>query len=498
MRTRFSTLALIGGLAAVLVFAPGCDSLEQTDPNNPTADTFWDNEESALLGINAAYHAFHLFGTYQRYTFMVWDQRSDLSFSTSPWADLSNLSKFTYASYDFEFNAGTWNDHYSGIFRANQVITYVPEIEEMDPALRDRIVGEAKFIRGLLYYNLTTLYGDVPMPLVLLAPEDRPEQVPQAQVWDQIEQDLADARQVLPRQYSGDDIGRATWGAATALLARTHLQQREWAQAAQYYKEVIDSGLYSLLPNYADLFDDVDENSAESIFEIQYTDDSRLAQGVYGDWRSQQCGPPLLGWGDCQPTEWFFQQFFEERTVDGELDPRLNATIFWNDPDGSEVYGRTYEEVYGADATTPYWKKYVEYYNTGSRLDAPINQLVIRYGMVLLHYAEALTELGRQSEAYPYIDQVRQRANLAPLSETQPGLSQAEMREQVEHEQILEMGGENVRFQYILRHNLYETELQTLIDHDPEWRFFQPGRELLPIPQTEVDLNPNVQQNPGW
>lgn len=497
MYTRFHTLGLVGGLAMALLLGTGCDSLVQTDPNNPTAASFWDSEEAALLGINGTYHAFHTFGVYQRYTFMVWDQRSDLSFSTSPWADLANVSKFTFSSYNFEFNAGTWNDHYNGIFRANQVITYVPEID-MNPALRDRIVAEAKFIRAQLYFNLVNLYGNIPMPLEILSPEDRPAQVPQAEVWAQIEQDLREARQVLPQQYTGSDVGRATWGAATALLARTHLQQREWAEAAQYYREVIDSGLYNLIPNYADLFDDVGENSAESVFEIQWTDDSRIAQGAYGDWRSQQCGPPLLGWGDCQPTQWFFEQFFEERTVDGELDPRLNATIFWNDPGRMTVYGRTYAGLYGPNATTPYWKKYVEYYNAGSRLDSPINFLVIRYGMVLLHYAEALTELGRQNEAYPYIDQVRQRVNLAPLSEVRPNLSQAEMREQVEHELILEAGGENIRWLYILRHNLLQTKLPELIAHDPEFRFYEPGREYLPIPQTEVDLNPNVQQNPGW
>lgn len=496
MFTRLKTLATVGGLATALLVAPGCDSLVQTDPNNPTAETFWDSEESAILGINAVYHTFHLFGTYQRYTFMVWDQRSDVSFSTSPWADLSNISKFTFNTYDFEFNAGTWNDHYSGVFRANQVITYVPDID-MDPALRDRIVGEAKFIRALLYFNLASLYSDIPMPLELMSPEDRPAQVPQAEVWAQVEQDLEEARQVLPRQYASADEGRATWGAATALLARAHLQQREWAEAAQYYREVIDSGLYTLEPNYADLFDDINENGPESIFEIQYTDDSRLAQGVYGDWRSQQCGPPLLGWGDCQPTQWFFDEFFEEQTVDGDVDPRVNANFFWNGSDQT-VYGRTYSQVYGPNATTPYWKKYTEYYNAGSRLDSPINQIVIRYGMVLLHYAEALTELGRQSEAYPYVDQVRQRVNLAPLSQARPGLSQAQMREQIEHEQLTEMGGENTRWLYILRHRLYETELPTLIEHDPEFRFFEPGRQYLPIPQTEVDLNPNVEQNPGW
>ena len=496
MIARIRNLATVGGLATVLLVAAGCDSLEQTDPNNPTADTFWDTEEAAILGINAAYHTFHLFGTYQRYTFMVWDQRSDVSFSTSPWADLANVSKFTFSSYDFEFNAGTWNDHYSGVFRANQVITYVPDID-MNPALRDRIVAEAKFIRALLYFNLTSLYGDVPMPLELQSPEDRPEQVPQAQVWAQVEQDLTEARQALPRQYAGDDVGRATWGAATALLARAHMQQREWAEATRYYEEVIDSGLYSLEADYADLFDDVGENGPESIFEIQYTDDSRLAQGVYGDWRSQQCGPPLLGWGDCQPTQWFFDEFFEEQTVEGNVDPRVDANFFWRGSDQT-VYGRTYGQVYTDGRTTPYWKKYTEYYNAGSRLDAPINQLVIRYGMVLLHYAEALTELGRQSEAYPYVDQIRQRVNLAPLSEIRPGLGQAEMREQIEHEQLTEMGGENTRWLYILRHRLYETELPTLIEHDPEFRFFEPGRQYLPIPQSEVDLNPNVTQNPGW
>lgn len=489
---------LFGLLLAIVVLTPGCNDLTQYSENEPTVESFWSNANEAEMGLMGAYNVLQAYnGTYKRWTFFAWDQRSDVSRSTSPWVDLANVSKFAFSTYDFEVNYQTWFDQYSGVFRANQVIANVPGIQGMDQQLKDQFVAEATFLRSLMFFNLTVLYGDVPMPLEPLGPEARPEQRPAADVWAQIEEDLRAVREDLPVQYDNpEDRGRVTWGAATALLARAHLQQREWQEAADMYREVIESGEYRLLENYADLFDNINENSAESIFEVQFTDDSRLTSGVSGDWRSQQCGPPGLGWGDCEPTLWYFNLFDEEQTVSGEEDPRKVANFFY--PGSPPAYGQTYEQVYGPDATKPYWRKYTEYYNAASRIDSPINKLVIRYGMVLLHYAEALNELGNQAEAARYVQRVRDRVNMPDREAEFAAMSQSELREQIEREQLLEMGAENVRILYLLRHNLFETELDELIAHDPEFQNYQEGRELLPIPATEVNMNPNVDQNAGW
>jgi hypothetical protein len=288
---RLSSLLLAAATAA-------CADLNLTDPNRPTTDTFWRTAADAIAGVNAAYNGLQNNGTYGRWLVFATDLRSDIGMIQSPWTDLSNFTKFTFTSYDFEVNREIWQHHYQTIFRANQVIARVPDIP-MDPALRDRIVGEAKFIRALLYYNLVVLYGNVPLITTPPEPTDRPATVGPTELWAQIEQDLTEARAVLPRSYSGADVGRATWGAATALLGKAHLQQREWSEAAAALQAVIDSGPYDLMPNYADNFTDRFENNVESVFEVQFGDRSFLSAG---DARAQHRAhggavrPELLRW----------------------------------------------------------------------------------------------------------------------------------------------------------------------------------------------------------
>jgi starch-binding outer membrane protein, SusD/RagB family len=483
-------LLLLGAWSA------GCADLEVTDPNQRTTDTFWKAREDALAGINATYRGLQENGTYGRWLAFAYDIRSDVGFSRSPWGDLANFTKSVLGSYDFEVTREIWQHHYRAIFRANQVIANVPAISS-DQALMNRIVGEAKFIRALLYYNLVNLYGGVPLVLDPPEPQDRPTQGTVEEVWAQIEKDLTEARGVLPESYSGGDIGRATKGAATALLAKAHLQQREWTQAAQFFAEVAASPQYRLLPNYGDNFIASNDNNAESIFEVQFGGPSVLSAGARGQNILKMIGPCGVGFCDGEPTQWFFDQFQQERTVNGQADPRLDATLFYNKPGGMDVYGEPFARRYANRLNDRFFKKLGEHYKTFQDWDNEINIKVIRLGGALLLYAEALNELGRTTEATAQVNRVRARANLAPLP---AGLSQAQLRERIEHEQILELGLEQERFLYLKRQGwLTDTNrIAELKAHDPDFGFFAPHRALLPIPQTEVDLNPNVKQNPGW
>ena len=450
---------IIGLLFVSLLLMPGCNDLVQTNPNEPTVASFWEDEEDAISGINGTYNVLQsYFGTYKRWSFFVWDHRSDLVRSESPWQALANVSKFQFTSYDFEVNAQTWLDHYSGVFRANQVIQYVPEIE-MNQDLRARIVAEARFLRSLMFYNLAILYGDVPMPLEPQEPSARPEQVPREEIWVQIESDLQAAAEVLPSkgEYAPENEGRATREAALALLGKAHLQQREWEEAASAFREVINSGRFDLMEDYTANFTNMNENNAESVFEVQFTDDQRLDSGVSGDFRAQQSGPPILTYGDSQPTQWFFDQFFQEQTVDGNQDPRIDATFYY--PGGPEMYGQTYRETYPGGRTIPYFKKYTEFYLDAQTLDSAINKRVIRYAGVLLLAAEALNETGDQATAAQYVQQVRDRVDMPDREAEFASMSQEELRRQIAHEQILELGAENERIRYLLRHDLMDGAL---------------------------------------
>jgi hypothetical protein len=498
MRFRRVLPTVLAGACAAA--GAGCNDLELTNPNEPSTATFWQSGSDAVAGINATYRGLQENGTYGRWLVFVTDLRSDIGRVASPWTDLSNFTKFTFASYDFEVNREVWQHHYQAIFRANQVIREVPRIQG-EAALTGRVIGEAKFIRGLLYFNLVNLYGgNIPLILEPQAAADRPASSTAAAVYTQIEKDLTEAAGALPASYTGNDVGRATRGAAQAMLGKARLQQRKWADASQALQQVIASNQYDLVANYADNFTISNENNRESVFEVQFGDRTTLPQGTRGLNIARMVGPCGASWCDGRPTRWYFEQFQTSRTAGGDVDPRLNATIFYNAP-GMVVYNRTWDERYPAAGggsehrNEIFFKKYGDYYLPGSTdqdWDSGINFRVIRYADVLLMQAEALNEAGNTAGAYPLVNRVRARANLPALA---AGLSQAAMRDAILRERMFEFGLEGQRLWDLMRHNQINA---SLVARDPEFSTFAPGRELLPIPQTEINLNPNVRQNTGY
>jgi hypothetical protein len=481
--------ALVAGAALA-----ACADLDLTNPSQQTTDTFWASEQDARQAVTATYNGLLANGTYGRWLAFAHDIRSDIGFSPSPWADLSNFNKFTLVDFDFEVNREIWQHHYAAIFRANQVIANVPGIE-MDAARRAAYVGEARFIRALLYFNLLNLYGgNIPLVLEPSQPDTRPASSTEAAVWAQIESDATAARAALPNSWSGADVGRATAGSAAALLGKAHLQQREWALAEAALAPLTSGGRYALMASYGDNFTAQAENNRESVFEVQFGDRSQLALGVRGLNIAKMVGPCGPSFCDGRPTRWYFDQFLAERTVGGDVDPRLDATIFWNKPGGMDVYGRSFASRYGANSTDLFFKKWGEHYIPGDQdWDAGINYRVIRYADVLLMLAEAINEQGRPAEALPLLNQVRRRVGMPDVP---AGLSAATMRERILRERLLELGLEQQRLLDLKRHGRLTA---ALVSNDQEFSFFVPNKsELLPIPITETNLNPGVTQNPGW
>jgi hypothetical protein len=482
-------------LAAALL--AGCAELDVTDPNQRTAETFWQTEQDAVMGVNAAYRGLQENGGYGRWLQFAYDMRSDIGYSRSPWGDLSNFTKSVLNSYDFEVNREIFQHQYQTVFRANQVIAYVPAITGMNAGTRDRIVGEAKFIRALAYFNLVNLYGNVPLVLEPSNPADRPAQVTADVAWAQIEKDLTEARAVLPASYSGTDVGRATRGAAAALLGRAHLQQREWAPAAAAFAEVTGSTQYSLLANFGDNFTAAGDNSVETIFEVQFGGPEVLAAGSRGQNIIKMMGPCGVGFCDGEPRQWYVDEFRREATTTGGTDPRMDATLFYNRTGGMDVYGTPFATRYANRLGDEFWKKFGEYYKTDQDWDNPVNVEVMRLGGVLLLHAEAANEAGQTETARALVNRVRARAGLAPLA---AGMSQTAMRAEVEHQILLELGLENERWLWLARQGWLTDagRIAVLRTRDPDFDVFAPHRALLPIPSTETNLNPNVKQNPGW
>lgn len=508
--------------ASVLFSGTACKKyfdLEIPNPNRIDESNYWTTSQHAVEGINALYGNFYRNGSpYSRWLPFYMDVRSDDGYSTSPWNELRSVGGLNITQYSFEVNYDTWWHHWRGVFRANQVLANVPAIE-MDEALKSRIVGEAKFLRAVYYYHLVTIWGNIPLILQPSNPADKPSQVPQEQVWAQIEKDLTEAAAALPEAYSGEEVGRATKGAAYGYLGRAHLMQKEWQQAADALAWLVTgpgATRYSLVTNYRDNFQHTTENNAESVFEVQFKQRAENSgedgpMSNVGTSRAPFFGPPGHGFNDANMHRWVLNEFHQEKTTTGERDPRLAATALYDStdvrgPEFTQVYGGSFvSKNYDANISNRVWyRKYLDDYfriNEFEIFNSPINFRALRYADVLLMYAEALNNLGQTGNAYQYVDRVRQRAGLRPLSVARPGLSQAQFQQQLEHERITELTGESVRWNDLARWGYFDdaAKLALLKARDPEFNNFVIGRnKYMPIPQSELDINPNLVQNPGW
>jgi hypothetical protein len=507
-------------VAAFLTTIGSCKKYMDLDIENPNRideSNFWKTSEHAVQGINAVYGNFYRNGSPgSRWIPFYMDVRSDDGYSTSPWPELRSVGGLNITQYSFEVNYDTWWHHWRGVYRANQVLANVPSIQ-MDEGLKGRILGEAKFLRALYYYELVTIWGNIPLILDPSKPNDKPSQVPQEQVWAQIEKDLTEASAALPISYTGNELGRATKGAAQGLLGRVHLQQREWQQAADALAWLITgpgAALYDLVPNYQDNFRHNTENNKESVFEIQFAtypertgEDDPLSN--VGNSRPPFFGPPGHGFNDANMHRWVVHQFLVEKTATGGRDPRLAVTALY---DSTDERGPTFTQMYGTtfaaknygpnDRNRVWYRKYLnDYHLNGEPFNSGINFRLIRFADVLLMYAEALNNLGQTNAAYAHVDRVRQRASLRKLSEVRPGMTQAQFQQQLEHERIMELTGESLRWNDLARWGYFDdaAKLAILRARDPEFNNFVIGKsKYMPIPQTELDINPNLTQNPGW
>lgn len=501
--------------------AVGCkkSDLNTVNPNAQTTQTFWRNASDAVAGINAAYGSLIIDGSYMRFTQVIQNTRGDDCTSNSPWDQIYNCGKFNLASSGFTSGIA-WTAYYQGILRANEVLKYVPSIS-MDADLKNRVLGQAYFLRGLYYFHLADFYKNVPMPLIPAASEKDyfVKQQPQSVVWQQVISDFKNAVSLLPPTYNvstwqDNQVGRATKGAAMAFLGKTYLFTKDYTNAAAQFKAIIDAGTYSLMPNYYDNFFLNAENNAESIFEVQFSRDAGGTDlGWGGDpssgWgrtsaRAVTFGAASFGFGDVQPTRALYNEYLQEPTTSGGVDPRLDVTMYYNKP-GEMLYGQSFAAAYaGSSSLNAVWCHKYENGDNGQANEydwrSGINERLMRYADVLLMYAECLNELGSTSQAYPYIQQVRSRVGLPDLATVKPGMTQAEMRDQLGHERFLEFSLEGHRFDDIVRWGWLQdpVKLAWLKSRDPEFNTYTPGREFLPIPLTEIQTNPGVVQNPSY
>lgn len=516
MNTDKSNMKTIYGflLAGALWLGAGCsaDLLDIDNPNEATIPTFWKTAADAEAGVNACYSFLYKEGTWMRWLSFRYDLTSDEGWSSSPWVELGDWTRFVYTNYDFvEGNKIHWEHFYVGIFRCNQVLAYVPAIE-MDEAEKNRVLGQAAFMRALWYFQVNLLWEKGTLPL---DPKDAnyvPADASEAEIWDAVEKDLLFAAAHLPEAWDAGEAGRATAGAAHALLGKAYMQQHKYAQAKEQLQWLIDreGGLYGLLDNWTDNFTDLDENNEEGIFEIQFSDQNKGDTGnnasmAFGFQRTQFYAPGGIGWGDGKARRWLVDEFLKEKRADGGNDLRLYHSILYRGfaadfPDQPVKYysvenASDWQDGWGGDPEDCYIRKYnTSYYRDREDYFARNNYRIMRYADVLLSYAECVLETGGGvGEAAGYIDRVRARAGMTALADSRwkdcLGSKEALMK-RLQMERTLELCFEGWRWADLKRWGLLDDQagIDELKARDRDFQNFVIGKHRrLPIPQIEVD-----------
>ncbi len=496
---RFSIILIIFVLAS-------CENnfLERSPIIGITQDNFYETEEDAIAAVNAAYAALQFELSPGGHFRWFWgDIMSDDSekggSGDNDVFELTLLETFQ-GPVNTDMLEGEWSACYEGIYRANTVLEYVPPMEISD-ATKNQVVAEAKFIRAWFFYNLVTIFGDVPkVDRLLSASEYNMPRSSANEIWDLIIQDLTEAAAALPlkSQYSAGDLGRITKGAAQALLTKAYLWQENWSAAEATAEAIINSNEYQLTPNYADIFTSAGENNMESVFEIQYMNASggnwgknNANEGTFTNVFQRPRGA-FEGYGFNIPTQDFVDEFFAE----GFEDPRLSSTVF---REGEQMGDRG---TFTKEATGMPFDFYPKKYFNSKGEEAPFgdpnpnggsNDRVIRYADVLLMHAEAAAKNGNEAAAKNSLNEVRARAN-ASGSVTVPAITangQA-LIDAIYRERRIELGLEGHRFFDLVRTGRAANVLGGL-------GYVEGTHNVFPIPQSQIQAtNGAITQNPGY
>lgn len=481
----------------MLIVAGSCsDFLEEDLTGRYSNATFYQTEAHAQLALTGIYNIVSFVST-DNVLWVFGDVVSDDAVkggSAGDQSDIQFLEEFNYSANN-GYLEKYWKHYYEGITRANYLLYYGPDID-MDVELRDRILGEAKFLRAFLYFNLVNTFG--PVPLKLNPPLNQDEiNKPLASVeaiYNQIEKDLEEAAAVLDDAYTGADTGRATRGAAYGMLAKVHLYQEEWTETLDAIASLESLGLYSLQEVYKNNFIDSTQNNTESIFEIQHLSGQSPKLGSH---LNQWLGPfKYNGYGFDAPTQDFVDEF--EETETGIVDPRLDYTV------GREgqpwIDGTPFDP---AQSSTGYLQRKHEQPKNEEPVigDASLNYVYLRYADILLMKAEALNESGQTSDALIPLNAVRKRARESYLFDVDlPGFgvvpdgllpdisgTQQEVAEAIRHERRVELGFEFHRYFDLMRYGKEVAE-----DALEGTGFNYENNRYFLIPQSEMDTNPSI------
>ncbi len=498
----------------------GCADLDQTSISSIDRDDFYKSKQDVETAINGIYQEFTVdgfYGMFNNQSIYINDLQTDYvkAGAQTNSAHIRELSNFAIQPTNL-FVGYAWEEHYTAINRANVVIDKLAEAAWLDEQSRQNYTNEARFLRALMYFNLVRYFGGVP----IVVHDGEGEGAPRNSIDEVYEQIVSDftAAESLPANYTTLD-SRASSLAASALLSKVYLvwaqtltekgraNQREYYQKAiQYAQKVIDSGKYRLLDKFIDNWSVDKKNGAEHIFSIEH--DRTINANITGhctfatNWSNSE--PVLLATSD----KYYLQTDPRDQRRDGSWAKRL------------------YDPNTGGDFefTIPRFRKYIDSLNyanpasSGNAAGQSTNTTIIRYAEVLLIKAEAENELnGPTQAAYDAINQVRRRAYWSPYNNIQytpsdgstlklSGLSQSEFRERLREERRLEFVLEGQRWFDLCRWHILvkyvkantPTDAETLGTKTTKVQNISKKNYLLPLPQDQIILNPNLEQNWGY
>lgn len=541
MKNKIILILLSVCLLSVCLLSSCSDSfLDRNSLVGLSEGDYWKSQEDAIQGINPLYHANREFVN-SIVIYGMMDDFTDISYQSWATGLTTGVNPTNAAIY-----SNSWGIFYKGIYRANTALKYIPDIVGMDATIKNRCLGEAKFFRGYFYFKLWDYFGGVPIyDYPMNIDEGYKARSTDEEVYNFIVQDMTDAISLLPETYGQSDKGRATKWAALAMRGKAHLWAKQYDKAAEDFKEIMEQSDRTLLGNYHTLFRVAGNNNSEVIFDVQYVAES--GHGIatdrnYGAGRgatsnSQRTRPTpelvnayemidgtpfdfsnytnangqtfnpnsITDWSD----EASVRKLYENR------DPRLHAGIIvpWSEFVGAGGISYTYKfPVVSTDPTafvpiwtngSYAWRKFVE---TGSvytlQDNMPLNFPLIRLADVILMYAEAQNEAlaAPDQSVYDAVNDVRDRAGMPDLPS---GLNKEQMRDRIRHERMVELCGEGQRYSDIRRWRIGQDVvdgvwMKEFTGVNIRQRGFPDHYYLWPIPQAEMDLNPNLTQNPGW
>jgi hypothetical protein len=531
----------------MLLFLASCNSLDLAPTNQFTDLNYWTSVDKASSILSMAYSQMFNSGYFfanERLTDNLYEDRgtSDEKIFTLGQADPA-LGRF----------ANEWKDCYAGIKTCHTFLENVDRVPNMDETLKTRMKAEARFIRAFLYFRLTTQYGDVPLFDHNLTLEESTvlSRTPKADVVNFVRTELNDIVNTLPikQEYSVADNGRITKGAVMMLLARTYLYENDYTNVASICEKIMNGnyGQYSLFPSYEGLFLPDNENNGEVILDMGYALNLRT-------WSEYYDAIPLSQGGRISafaPTQELVNDYvmmngkgiadsgsgYDENNPYMNRDPRFKCTVVYHGYQWKESDG-TVATIYiqpGSNPQLPNADKYVasldEYAGPGKNTTATgyylrkwydptapqgmasgLNLILMRYADVLLMYAEAKNELGQMNADIwnKTIGAIRTRAGFSDASALNYPDTGADLRTIIRRERRCELALEGTRLFDIRRWKTIETVMNgnphgaKFAANNTQYiqldaRSFNLNRSyLFAVPQSQIDIDKNLTQNPEY